>query len=105
MAPAHESKRPAILCILLVAALVFAACTSDVERQYEAAEQLRRAAAEAGFEWLETEALLNEALQLEEQGNSEGAIALIEKARLQAERALQQSENEAKSWRTRVVGP
>lgn len=101
MALARASKRKGMFALLLAAAI--AGCTTDLERQYAGAENLRQEAAAAGFEWLETETLLNEALEQEASGNTDEALALVGRARVQAEMAVRQAEHEAQAWRTRVV--
>lgn len=101
MAPARASKRKRMLALFL--ALAVAACTTDFEKQYADAEQWRQDAAASGYEWLETEGLLKEASEQEALGNTDAALELIGKARLQAEMAVRQAEHEAQAWRTRVV--
>jgi len=103
MAPARANKRHGMLGLLLAAATVAAGCTSHFEQQYDEAERWRQAAAAAGSEWLETEKLLNEALEQEAQGNSEAALALLGQARFQAEMAVRQAEYEAQAWHERVL--
>ncbi len=100
MAPAHASNIAMTIVIALLAAPVLA---EDIGARLAEAEDLRQKAAEAGYEWLETAALLEQAREEAEKGSLDNAIALIEKARLQAEAALTQAEREAEAWRSRVV--
>lgn len=73
------------------------------KQSYDEAGCLRRAAAAAGAEWLETENLLLRSLEDSEGGHWDSALALVEKARFQAEQALRQAEHEAEAWKHRVV--
>ena len=100
MAPARASN---IAITIVVALLAAPGCASELDAQLAEAEDLRQNAADAGYEWLETAALLEQARDEVENGSVDSAMALIEKARLQAEAALSQAEHEAEAWRTRVV--
>jgi hypothetical protein len=102
MGPVHASKRAAIL-LLAATAVGLVACTSHFDRLYAAAEQERQAAADAGYEWLETEDLLEQAREAQEAGDTELALQLVEKARFQAEAAVAQAEREAEVWQDRVI--
>ena len=73
------------------------------KKSYDKAECLRRAAAVKGAEWLETENLLLLSLEETEEGRWKSALALVEKARFQAEQALRQAEHEAEAWKQRVL--
>jgi len=90
---------------LLVASLVvlMAGCSTEFERRYAEAEQLRGEATAMGAEWLGTEGLLEAARDALEQGENDSALALVEEARFQAEAAIRQAEQESDAWRTRVV--
>jgi len=70
---------------------------------YDEAECLRRAAAAAGAEWLETETLLLRSLEEADEQRWDSALALAEKARFQAGQALRQAEHEVEAWKHRVV--
>lgn len=72
-------------------------------QSYDEAECLRKAAAAAGAEWLETESLLRRSLEEADQGHWDTASQLVQKANFQAVRALQQAEHEATAWKQRVV--
>ena len=100
MAPARASKFVLTIAIVLLAAPGIAA---DIDTQLAEAEGLLQQAAEAGYEWLETAALLEQARTEMANGNLDSALALIEKAQFQAEAALIQAEREAESWRSRVL--
>jgi len=100
MAPARASK-----FIITVAIVLLAACSvaDDIDARLAEAEDLLQQAAEAGYEWLETAALLEQARTEMANGNLDSALALIEKAQFQAEAALIQAEHEAEAWRSRVL--
>lgn len=97
---ARASKRVVIVLAVLAAA---GGCATEFERRFDAAERLRLQAAAQGYEWIGTRQLLEQARAEEESGNAEAAMALVEKARFQAEAALQQAEREAEAWQRRVV--
>ena len=102
MALARASKfRIGGLTLLL--ALLTAGCASEFERRYEEAEGLRMQAAEKGYEWIATANLLEQARTESDAGNAEAALELADKARFQAEAALQQAEREQEAWQRRVV--
>ncbi len=61
------------------------------------------AAADAGYEWIGTEQLLQQAREAQDAGDIELALELVDKARFQAEAAVKQAEREAEAWRGRVV--
>ena len=100
MAPVRASK-----FIITVAIMLLAACSvaDDIDARLAEAEDLLQEAAEAGYEWLETAALLEQARTEMANGNLDSALALIEKAQFQAEAALIQAEHEAEAWRSRVL--
>jgi hypothetical protein len=99
MGLARASKRLFIAAVLLVAA----GCSTQFERRYAEAEQLRLDAAAVGAEWLGTENLLRAAIDANEQGDADEALELVEEARFQAEAAIRQAEHESGAWRDRVV--
>lgn len=99
MGLARASKRLFIASLLLVAA----GCSTQFERRYAEAEQLRLDAAAVGAEWLGTENLLRAAIDANEQGDADEALELVEEARFQAEAAIRQAEHESGAWRDRVV--
>ena len=103
MAPARENRFRPALALLLAAAIAAPGCTSFFEQRYAEAERWRQGAATAGYEWLETEGLLEQAREQEAHGNTEAALALLDKARFQAEMAVKQAEHEAEAWRSRVI--
>lgn len=100
MAPARASNIAMTIVVVLLAA---PGCASELDARLAEAEDLRQKAADAGYEWLETAALLEQARDEVDNGSVDSAMALIEKARLQAEAALRQAEHEAEAWRTRVL--
>ncbi len=102
MAPARVSKSAAVL-VVIAATVVAAGCTTPFERGLAEAEQLRLEAAAAGAEWLQTEGLLDQARDEAAAGNLDTALALIDKARFQAEAALRQAEYESTAWQNRVI--
>lgn len=91
--------------VVLLAALLAGtvACESRFERQYAEAERWRLRAADAGFEWIDTAALLEQARQAQQAGDEETALQLVARARFQAEAAVKQSEYEAEAWQERVI--
>ncbi len=68
-----------------------------------AAQSAQKAAAAAGAEWLETDALIDQARRDAEQENWDTAIELAMKAKQQGELAVMQAERESISWHNRVV--
>ena len=92
--------------IIAMAVLSVGGCAdepSEFDSQFAAAERLRLEAAEARYEWLETAQLLEKARTDADAGNLDEAFALVDKARLQAEAAIMQAENEGEAWRSRVL--
>jgi hypothetical protein len=100
MARAHASNWTLALALALFAVPGFA---SEFDVQLAEAERLRAEAAEAGYEWLETAMLLEQARDAAAIGNLDDAIAFVEEAHFQAVAAIQQAEREADAWRKRVV--
>jgi hypothetical protein len=84
-------------------ALLAAGCSTEFERRYAEAEQLRLDAAAAGAEWLQTEELLAASREADEHGDTSAALALVAEAKFQAEAAMRQAEYESEAWRHRVV--
>jgi len=80
-----------------------AATAASADGAIRQAETARRAAAEAGAEWLETGKLIETARQAADDGDFEQAAALAEKARQQGELAVAQAQREAAAWQQRVV--
>jgi hypothetical protein len=80
-----------------------AGCVSQFDMEYTEVEHWHQAAADAGYEWLETGDLLEQAREAHEAGDFELAFALLEKAGFQAEAALTQAEREAGTWQDRVI--
>ena len=99
MDPARASRRLIIASLVLVAA----GCSTEFERRYTEAQQLRMDAAAMGAEWLETGKLLETAVDANERGDSDKALQLVEEAKFQAEAAIRQAEHESGAWRERVV--
>ena len=102
MAPVHASKWAAA-ALLAVMAAGPSGCMSQFEMEYTEAEHWRQAAADAGYEWIETGTLLEQAREAHEAGDYELAFELLAKARFQAETALAQAEREAGVWQDRVI--
>ena len=73
------------------------------KRLHDSVECLRKKAATRGAEWLETESLLQRALEEAAEGHKETAAQLLMKAHLQAMRALEQADREAEAWKHRVI--
>jgi hypothetical protein len=102
MAPVRASKASAALCCAAFA-LLATGCASELERQFGAAESLRQQAAAKGYEWIGTADLLEQAEALATNGDTAGALALVEQARFQSAAALEQAEREAGAWQSRVL--
>ena len=100
MVPVHANKR---LITTLLLAMTLSACATDFERRYAEAEDMRAEAAALGWEWIETEKLLDQAREAAANGDDMAALELVEKARFQAEAAIRQAEHEAEAWKGRVV--
>ena len=98
-----RANRTGLALVVLAAAFAATGCTTTFERQLAEAEQLRLEAAAAGAEWLQTEGLLDEARDEAARGDMDSALALVDKARFQAEAALRQAEHESTAWRDRVI--
>jgi hypothetical protein len=103
MAPVRVSRFSAWRLLLVLALPALAACATEYDRKAQEAEQLRIVAADAGAEWLQTEALLQQARQAKSDGDEASALEYIEKARFQAEAAIEQAEREADTWQHRVI--
>ena len=71
--------------------------------EIERAEAARQAAAELGYEWLKTKALIQQAREAAAEENWQHAVELATEARLQGELAAAQAEREAEAWQRRVV--
>ncbi len=102
MVPAR-ANRSGLAVIILAAVFAAAGCTTTFERQLAEAELLRLEAAAAGAEWLRTESLLDQAREEAARGDTDAALALVDKARFQAEAALLQAEYESTAWQERVI--
>jgi hypothetical protein len=100
MAPVRVNKLAVLLALSLFAA---AGCARGFDAELAEAERLRAEAAAAGFEWLETRSLLEQARYAADNGDLDEGSALVEKARFQAVMAIEQAEREAEAWRGRVV--
>lgn len=102
MGPARVNKC-LVMAVGLLLALVASGCASEFERRYDEAEQLRLEAADRGYEWIGTAALLEQAQAEAAAGKTDAALALVDDARFEADAALQQAEREAEAWQRRVV--
>jgi len=76
---------------------------ADLDQALQAAEDLRRQAAGAGFEWLDTAALVRQAQQAMASGDRDAAWRYVEQANTQSRQALEQAAREAEAWRRRVL--
>lgn len=99
-APANK-RLAALLCA--VVAVAAAGCASELERRFDEAENLRVQAVARGYEWIGTAGLLEEAEALAAEGDTDGALALVEQARFQSAAALEQADREAEAWKGRVL--
>jgi hypothetical protein len=89
--------------VILATMLAAAGCTTVFEQRLAEAEHLRAEAAAAGAEWLQTGNLLEQAREEAAAGDLDAALALVDKARFQAEAALRQAEYESTAWQDRVI--
>jgi hypothetical protein len=103
MDPVRASNTIMTVVVAVIMLLTTPVLAAELDARLAEAESLRQQAAQAGYEWLETAALLEQARTEMENGSLENALALIEKARFQAEAALLQASHEAEAWRSRVV--
>ena len=103
MARVRASSSLGNIPVLIALSIGLSGCMSHFEMEYETADRWRMAAADAGYEWIETEELLQQAREAHNAGDFERAFELVEKARFQGETALEQAEREAEAWRDRVV--
>ena len=96
--------------LIVAAALVFAyvgtamADTSEAafKKAWDAAEAARQQAASLGHEWRDTEQMLEDAKALAGEGDYEQAMQLVERAKFEGERAIEQAEQQAKLWQEAV---
>ena len=103
MARVRASSKFAGLVLPIVLSIGLSGCMSHFEMEYETADRWRIAAADAGYEWIGTEELLQQAEAAHAAGDFELAFELVDKARLQGVAAGKQAEHEAEAWRGRVV--
>ena len=103
MAQVPASSPAARLVFPIVVSIGLCGCMSQFEMDYETADRWRVAAADAGYEWIGTEGLLQQAEAAHAAGDFQLAFELLEKARFQGEAAVKQAEHEAEAWRGRVV--
>jgi len=69
----------------------------------DAAETARQRAAEAGYEWLQTGALIQDAREAFENGQFQQALSLAQQAEQQGQLAVEQALRESVAWRDRVI--
>jgi len=78
--------------------------TADqAESAIKAAEAVRKRAAAAGNEWLQTGSLLEEAREAVSNEQWQRALERAQHATRQSELAIEQAERESTAWRERVV--
>lgn len=75
----------------------------DFQAALAEADGLRAEAAAAGFEWLHTGELLQQARARWEAGDVKGAWQALGDGRLQAEMSVRQAQHEATAWQHRVI--
>jgi len=95
-------KSNLFIALLVSSFSIFAAegeYPANVAAAIETAEQTRLEAKERGFEWSTTSSLIRSAMEAAENGNSEEAIALAEKALREAENSIKQADYAAKNWK------
>ena len=95
--------------ILAASLLVIASASvhaTDNEASFNAAwqdaEAVRLHAAEVKHEWRDTEKMLKNAKALAAEGQYEQAMALVEHAKMESERAVEQAEQQARVWQDAV---
>lgn len=100
-----RARASRLVVVLSAFGLLFVSggCASEFQQRYDTADRLRLEAAARGYEWIGTEDLLKQARVQQEQGDTDAALALVDKARSQAEVALQQADREEEAWKGRVV--
>jgi hypothetical protein len=103
MGRAHASRMLAALCCIALALAAAGCANTEFEQRFDEAESLRQQAAAQGYEWIATAGLLEQAETLAADGDTEGALALLEQARFQSAAALEQAEREAQAWQGRVL--
>ncbi len=103
MARVRASNRAGTVFSLVILTIGLSGCMSHFEMEYKTADRWRMAAADAGYEWIETEKLLQQAREAHDAGDFELAFELVDKARFQGEAAVKQAEREADAWRRRVL--
>lgn len=103
MGRVRASRALAALCCAALALAVAGCKKSEFEKRFDEAESLRQQAAAQGYEWIATAGLLEQAEALVADGDAEGALQLVEQARLQSTAALEQAEREAAAWKGRVL--
>ena len=82
----------------------FEGSVSDITPFTDAVSNLRRNAAELSRSNADLgSSLLDQARDQAAQGDTDAALALVDKARFQAEAALRQAEFEATAWQERVI--
>ncbi len=95
--------------ILLALASILAACGGETQSDsgYEDAHAVAVAAmdiaAERGHAWITSDQLIEEAAKAAAEGDEPRAILLADEARIHAELAVVQADNEAATWHDRVI--
>ena len=95
------------LALLLVVGGPLAVAAEDQKAQYQQlyqdAEAVRQQAADAGYEWRDTEKMLEVSQHAAASGDYTVAIQLAEDAKQQGELAVQQSKEQAEVWQDFVI--
>lgn len=95
--------------ILLALAFILAACGGETQSEsgYEDAHAMAiaamDAAAERGHAWTTSDQLIQDAAKAAAEGDETRGILLADEARIHAELAVVQADNEAATWHNRVI--
>ena len=96
-----------LISALALTALTLTAAADETQESfdaaYQAAQEARQNAAAAGFEWRDTEEMLEDAKQAAADGDFDTAVTLANDAKIQGELGVQQAAREAEAWKSRVI--
>lgn len=76
--------------------------STDFEKAFATANELRLEAAALEYEWRDTKMYLDQAKEEFTAGNTEAAMQLVDKAHKQSELAIVQAQTEATAWKNSV---
>ena len=96
-----------LILMTFLSALALAAAASETQESfdtaYQAAEEARRQAADVGYEWRDTEEMLEDAKGAAANSDFDTAVKLANEAKTQGELGVQQAAREAEAWKSRVL--